>query len=114
MAKINARPKYYRTDPDRDWMPDLDHLRSWSPSARASSWSSIRIIRQARYIRRRPPRDSCARRRAQPDDCRRRGLRRDRIRGAVPLLGTLDPDAPIISLSSLSKAYLRLAGARGG
>src|SRR5689334_164339 len=28
MAKINARPKYYRTDPDRDWMPDLDHLRS--------------------------------------------------------------------------------------
>ena len=26
--------------------------------------------------------------------------------GSVPLLGTLDPDAPIISLSSLSKAYL--------
>jgi aspartate/methionine/tyrosine aminotransferase len=26
--------------------------------------------------------------------------------GSVPLLGTLDPEAPIISLSSLSKAYL--------
>jgi aspartate/methionine/tyrosine aminotransferase len=26
--------------------------------------------------------------------------------GAVPLLGTLEPDAPIISMSSLSKAYL--------
>ena len=28
LAKIGATPRYYRTDPDRDWMPDLDHLRS--------------------------------------------------------------------------------------
>ena len=28
LAKIGAVPRYYRTDPDRDWLPDVDHLRS--------------------------------------------------------------------------------------
>ena len=28
LAKIGAQPRYYRTDPDRDWLPDLDHLRN--------------------------------------------------------------------------------------
>ena len=28
LAKINARPRYYRTDPERDWLPDIEHLRS--------------------------------------------------------------------------------------
>ena len=28
LAKIGATPRYYRTDPARDWLPDLDHLRS--------------------------------------------------------------------------------------
>src|SRR5688572_5508892 len=28
LATINAVPLYYRTDPDREWLPDLDHLRS--------------------------------------------------------------------------------------
>ena len=28
LAKIGATPRYYRTDPDREWLPDLDHLRS--------------------------------------------------------------------------------------
>jgi alanine-synthesizing transaminase len=28
LAKIAAQPRYYRTDPDRGWLPDLDHLRS--------------------------------------------------------------------------------------
>src|SRR6186997_1918645 len=27
LAKIGARAVYYRTDPDRDWQPDLDELR---------------------------------------------------------------------------------------
>ena len=26
--RSNAQPRYYRTDLDRDWLPDLDHLRS--------------------------------------------------------------------------------------
>ena len=28
LAKIAAQPRYYRTDPDRGWLPDLDHLRT--------------------------------------------------------------------------------------
>src|SRR5215216_5957227 len=28
LAKIGAQPRYYRTDPARDWLPDVDHLRS--------------------------------------------------------------------------------------
>jgi alanine-synthesizing transaminase len=28
LAKVGAQPRYYRTDPNRDWLPDLDHLRS--------------------------------------------------------------------------------------
>src|SRR5689334_19189210 len=27
LAKIGAEPRYYRTDPARDWLPDLEHLR---------------------------------------------------------------------------------------
>ena len=39
-------------------------------------------------------------------DPRRRGLRRSGLRRPGPPIGRLDPDAPIISFSSLSKAYL--------
>ena len=28
LAKLGASPVYYRTDPSRGWLPDLDHLRS--------------------------------------------------------------------------------------
>jgi len=28
IAKIGAGARYYRTDPHRDWQPDIDHLRS--------------------------------------------------------------------------------------
>src|SRR6476619_6107568 len=28
LAKIGARAVFYRTDPDRGWLPDLDHIRS--------------------------------------------------------------------------------------
>ena len=28
IAKIGAEARYYRTDPKRNWLPDLDHLRS--------------------------------------------------------------------------------------
>src|SRR6186713_224644 len=28
LAKISAQPRYYRTDPEHDWLPDLDHLRT--------------------------------------------------------------------------------------
>src|SRR5206468_6354307 len=36
LAKLDARAKYYRLDPSRGWMPDLDHLRSLvTPATRA-------------------------------------------------------------------------------
>src|SRR3954470_10625033 len=28
LAKLAATPRYYRTDPDRDWVPDIEHLRT--------------------------------------------------------------------------------------
>src|SRR4029078_9594275 len=36
LAKLDAKTKYYRLDPSRGWMPDLDHLRSLvTPATRA-------------------------------------------------------------------------------
>src|SRR5439155_15512619 len=36
LAKIGARARFYRTDPARGWMPDLDHLAGLiSPNTRA-------------------------------------------------------------------------------
>src|SRR5918993_4291983 len=36
LAKIGARPVFYRTDPDRGWLPDVDHVRSLiGPATRA-------------------------------------------------------------------------------
>jgi aspartate/methionine/tyrosine aminotransferase len=107
LAKINARPKYYRTDPDRDWMPDLDHLRSLvTDKTRVLVMIDPNNPTGAVY----PP----AVRRAMLAIADEHNLTilADEVYGEigfdgpVPLLGTLDPDAPIVSLSSLSKAYL--------
>src|SRR5438046_1859254 len=36
LAKLSARAKYYRLNPERSWMPDVDHLRSLiTPATRA-------------------------------------------------------------------------------
>src|SRR5213594_2063473 len=36
LAKLNARTSYYRLDPDRNWLPDLDQLRRLiTPATRA-------------------------------------------------------------------------------
>ncbi len=36
LAKLDAKAKYYRLDPSRGWMPDLDHLNSLvTPATRA-------------------------------------------------------------------------------
>ena len=107
LAKIGARAVFYRTDPTRGWQPDLDHIRS--------------LI---------TPRDARAGRdRSEQPDRRdlsgetRRGAARDRrhhniplladevyadlaFDGPVPALAAHNPDAPVITFSSLSKAYL--------
>jgi aspartate/methionine/tyrosine aminotransferase len=107
LAKINAQPRYYRTDPDRDWLPDLDHLRSLITS-RTRVLVTIDPNNPTGAVYPAPIR------RAMIELAEEHGLTilADEVYGElgydgpVPLLGTLDPDAPIISFSSLSKAYL--------
>jgi aspartate/methionine/tyrosine aminotransferase len=107
LAKIGAQPRYYRTDPKRDWLPDLEHLRSL-------------ITTRTRVLVVIDPNNPtgavypAATRRALLELAERHDLTimADEVYsdlgfdGPVPLLGTLDLDAPVISLSSLSKAFL--------
>ena len=107
LAKIGARASYYRTDPDREWLPDLDELRRLvSPRTRVMVVIDPNNPTGAVY----PP----AVRRALLELADRHDLTilADEVygdlayEGPTPLLGTLDRDAPVISFSSLSKAYL--------
>jgi alanine-synthesizing transaminase len=107
LAKIGATPRFYRTDPDRDWMPDLEHLRSIVTSrTKAIVMIDPNNPTGAVY--------PTGVRRAIIDLAERHDLTilADEVYGElgydgpVPLLSTLDADAPIISFSSLSKAYL--------
>jgi aspartate/methionine/tyrosine aminotransferase len=107
LAKIGAEPAYYRTDPAHGWLPDLEHLRRMiTPQTRALVVIDPNNPTGAIY----------------PDEIRRalisiadeHGLviLADEVYGdlaydgPVPPMATLDLDAPIISYSSLSKAYL--------
>lgn len=107
IAKIGARPLYYRTDADRGWMPDLDHVRSLiTPRTRVLVVIDPNNPTGAVY-----PSDV---RRALIGLAEQHGLviLADEVyadlgyEASVPLMATLDQDAPIISSSSLSKAYL--------
>ena len=106
LATINAQPRYYRTDP-RDWLPDLDHLRTLvTPRTRVLVVIDPNNPTGAVY--------PAPVRRGLIEFAERHGLTiladevyaETAFDGPTPLLATLDPDAPIISLSSLSKAYL--------
>jgi alanine-synthesizing transaminase len=107
LAKINARPVYYRTDPDNGWQPDLDHLRSLI-TARTRVLVAIDPNNPTGAIY--PP----ATRRALLEIAEQHGLTilADEVYGdvgydgPVPLLATLNADAAVISMSSLSKAYI--------
>ncbi len=107
LAKIGARGVYYRTDPNRGWQPDLDHLRSLlTAKTRALVIIDPNNPTGAVYPQ--------ATRRALLDFADRHNLvvLADEVyadlsyEGSVAPLGTLDLDAPVISFSSLSKAYL--------
>ena len=107
LAKIGADPAYYRTDPANGWLPDLDHIRRQiTPRTRALVVIDPNNPTGAIY----------------PDAMRRELIAlaeehglvilADEVYGdlaydgPVPPMATLDLDAPIISYSSLSKAYL--------
>jgi alanine-synthesizing transaminase len=107
LSKIGARAVYYRTDPTRGWQPDLDDIRRQTTS----------LTRAIVVIDPNNPTGAVypeATRRALIDFADRAGLTilADEVYGDVafdgpaPLLGSLAPSAPIISFSSLSKAYL--------
>src|SRR5688572_14401727 len=107
LAKIGATPRFYRTDPSREWLPDIEHLRSLI-TARTRVLVVIDPNNPTGAVY--PP----AVRRALLDLADEHDLTilADEVYGElgfdgpVPLLGALDPDAPVISFSSLSKAYL--------
>ena len=107
LAKLGAKALYYRLDPNRGWMPDLDHLDSLvTPRTRALVIIDPNNPTGAVYSR-----DT---RRQILDFADRHGLLvlADEVygdlgfEGPVEPIGALDPDAAIISFSSLSKAYL--------
>ena len=107
LAKIGARAVYYRTDPARGWLPDLDDIRRrLSTATRALVLIDPNNPTGAVY-----PEST---RRTLLDLAGRAGvpILADEVYGdlgfdgPIPLLGSLDPDAPVISFSSLSKAYL--------
>jgi alanine-synthesizing transaminase len=107
LAKMGATPRFYRADPGNGWLPDLEHLESLiTPATRVLVVIDPNNPTGAVY----------------PAPVRRRLLElaeehglvvlADEVYGdlgfdgTVPLLGTLDLEAPVISFSSLSKGYL--------
>ena len=107
LAKIGARAVFYRTDPSRGWQPDLDHVRSLiTPATRALVVIDPNNPTGATY--------SGEARTALVDLADRHNvpLLADEVYadlafdGPVPAIAALNPDAPVITFSSLSKAYL--------
>ena len=107
LSKFDARPVYYSTDPTRGWIPDLAELASLiTPATRVLVVIDPNNPTGAVY--------PAALRRAVIDLAERHGLviLADEVYGDLAFdgpvrpLGSLEPDAAIISLSSLSKGYL--------
>jgi len=107
LAKLGARPVFYQTDPSNGWLPDVDDLkRRLSAATRAIVVIDPNNPTGAVY--------PDATRRAIIDLAERAGvpILADEVYadlafdGPSPLLGSLAPDAAILSFSSLSKAYL--------
>jgi aspartate/methionine/tyrosine aminotransferase len=107
LAKIGARPVFYRTDPARGWLPDLDHVRSLvSPVTRALVVIDPNNPTGATYP------TSIRRELVELADRHNFPLLADEVYadlaydGPVPAIAAENPTAPVISFSSLSKAYL--------
>ena len=107
LAKIGATPSFYKTDHTNQWQPDLDHIRSLiNPKTRALVVIDPNNPTGAIY--------PDATRKALIEIAETHGLviLADEVYGdlsydgAVPSIAALNNDAPIISYSSLSKAYL--------
>jgi alanine-synthesizing transaminase len=107
LAKIRARAMYYRTDPDNGWLPDMSDVGRLIGS-RTRAIVVIDPNNPTGAVYPKPVREQLI------DLAERSGvpILADEVYsdlgydGPVPLLGSLAPDAPILSFSSLSKAYL--------
>jgi aspartate/methionine/tyrosine aminotransferase len=107
LAKIGAREKYYRTDPMHGWLPDLDHLRDQiGPRTRVLVVITPNNPTGAVYP------DAVRRELLSLADRHNLVLLADEVYldvaydGPLAPIGSLNPEVPVISLSSLSKAYL--------
>ena len=107
LAKLGARGVYYRTSPENGWQPDIDHIKSLiTPRTRALVVIDPNNPTGAVYTR--------ENRLALLDLADKynlvlisdEGYTDLAYDGRVPTLGSYNPDAPVISFSSLSKAYL--------
>jgi alanine-synthesizing transaminase len=107
LAKIGARAVYYRTDPSNHWLPDLDDVKKRvSPSTKALVVIDPNNPTGATYT------TEVRKTLVEIADRHNIPLLADEVYGdlaydgAVPPMASLYPDAPIISFSSLSKAFL--------
>lgn len=107
LAKIGAKPVFYRTDAANGWLPDLDHIRSLiGPSTKALVVIDPNNPTGATYP------EPVRRALVEIADEHNLPLLADEVYadlafdGPVPALSAAYPDAPVITFSSLSKAYL--------
>jgi alanine-synthesizing transaminase len=107
LAKIGAQEKFYRTDSAHGWLPDLDHLRSQiGPRTRVLVAITPNNPTGAVYP------ESVRRELLDLVDRYNLVMLADEVYtdvaydGPIAPIGSLNPDVPVISLSSLSKAYL--------
>lgn len=107
LAKIGATPVFYRTDFSRGWQPDIDHVRSLvTPATRALVVIDPNNPTGATYS------DEARRALVNLADTHNFPLLADEVYadlafdGPVGALAALNPEAPVITFSSLSKAYL--------
>ena len=107
LAKIGARPVFYRKDPSNGWLPDVSEIEQLiTPQTRALVVIDPNNPTGATYP------ESVRRGLIEIADRHNIPLLADEVYGdlaydgSVPPMASLYPDAPIISFSSLSKAYL--------
>jgi alanine-synthesizing transaminase len=107
LHKIGAREVYYQTDPGNGWQPDTQQIRRLiTPRTKAIVINDPNNPTGAAYS------NSVRRELVDIADRHNVPMIADEIYqdvafdGPVAPIGSLDPDAPVISLSGLSKGYL--------
>lgn len=107
LAKLGARAVYYRTDPAYGWQPDIAHVRSLiSPRTRALVVIDPNNPTGAVYTRENRLALLELAERCNIVLISDEGYTDLAYDGRVAPLGSYNPDAPVISFSSLSKAHL--------